>query len=192
MKKKSILSIFLILSVFSTLYGIHPTTVSYKGSLDGYPQIASASIKWQVEEISNVSLWLDSHGTNLWGQTTGHTDSPSSFPQIELEEENDIAVNDSIYLHCRVSGNAKIRLSIKASAPMTSSQGGTVHWGIAEEDGQVITGIGNYDFGILRESLMVSEDINLRIATDSLSNAIWVAGRNVRYSSNMEVKVEIV
>ena len=96
-----------------------------------------------------------------------------------------------MYLHCRVRGNANAKLSIRACGPMTSPAGGEIDWGISEKNGSVDTGIGKYDFVVLRDSVEEAADINLSITTESLDSAILVMGDN-RYSSNMEVKVEIV
>ena len=189
MKKTSIL-IFLILFA---LYGASSdTSVSYKGSLESSKQEAKASIIWNVAEISSISLWFDLHEGYL---EQGHSDTPQDFSGASLAtsllNEFGSATNEDVYLHCRVRGNANAKLSIRACAPMTSPAGGEIDWGISEKNGSVDTGIGNYDFVVLMASVEEDADINLSIATESLDNATLVMGDN-RYSSNMEVKVEIV
>ena len=181
MKKKSILSIFLILLALSAVSSA--TTVSYEGSLVDNEQKANASIIWSVEKISRISLWFDLQESS---------NTPKDFSGAQLEPvRSGNATNDSLYLHCRVRGNANAKLSIRACGPMTSPDGGEIDWGISEKNGSVDTGIGKYDFVVLRDSVEEAADINLSIATESLDNAILVIGRNI-YSSNMEVKVEIV
>ena len=190
MKKKSILSIFLILFA---LYGASSvTSVSYKGSLKGNKQEANASIVWNVAEISSISLWFDLHEGYL---EQGHYETPHDFSGAKLEtgllNKLGSATNEDVYLHCRVRGNANAKLSIRACGPMTSTAGGEIDWGISEKNGSVDTVIGKYDFVVLRDSVEEAADINLSITTESLDSAILVMGRNT-YSSNMEVKVEIV
>lgn len=178
-----ILSSFLIncLSAGQTME--YPSTVAHEGSvINVAPPVAQARVAWNIENQGIVSLWFSD---------TGNSSTPSDSGPFRLTGE--IATNDSIYLHYSVLGNISVNLSIKAENPMTSDVGGSIGWGIYKYDNRntCISGLGNYNYGLLG-NYAGTGNVRLFVSTVNIPSDATIVNGNHHYTSNMEVRVEIV
>ncbi len=173
-----------IASVQAIQTPVNPSFIASDEALSANEElIADARLVWNAKQIGMVSLEF----RNQYSQTDSFT----------LAGDN-TGTNSNIYLYYSILGDISAKLSIKASGPLRTGEGaGHIDWGIYNNSDRntCISGMGTYEFGDLSSAYFKgSGSIQFYVTTvnvDVDENVQLVVGDN-EYSSNMEVKIEII